>query len=97
MIGILDKELSEKLQLTPDLTLEKAVETARQLEMVKSQIKDQSVSATNVEAVRKHCTTGQSPQSNNSRGRGRGRGHRYTHSRGRGNHHRRQGQGKYNK
>ena len=97
VIGILDKELSEKLQLRSDLTLEKAVETARQSEMVKSQIKDQSVSATNVEAVRKHSATGQSPQSNNSRGRGRGRGHRYTQSRGRGNHHRRQGQGKCNK
>lgn len=97
VIGILDKELSEKLQLRSDLTLEKAVETARQSEMVKSQIKDQSVSATNVEAVRKHSATGQSPQSNNSRGRGRSRGHRYPQSRGRGNHHRRQGLGKCNK
>ncbi|XP_065943746.1 uncharacterized protein [Magallana gigas] len=97
VIGILDKELSEKLQLRSDLTLEKAVETARQSEMVKSQIKDQSGSATNVEAVRKHSATGQSPQSNNSRGRGRSRGHRYPQSRGRGNHHRRQGLGKCNK
>lgn len=86
VIGISDKELSEKLQLRSDLTLEKAVEIARQSEMVKSQIKDQSVSATNVEAVRKHSVMGQS-QRNFNTSRGRGRGHRSSGGRGRGNHH----------
>ena len=52
VIGILDRELSEKLQLTPELTLEKAVDMARQFELVKSQLKDQAA-AQNIEAVRK--------------------------------------------
>ena len=53
VLGILDRELSEKLQLTPDLKLEGAIERARQSEMVKSQIKDQSLSHKHVEGVRK--------------------------------------------
>ena len=53
MLRILDRELSEKLQLTPDLKLEGAIERARQSEMVKSQIKDQSLSHKHVEGVRK--------------------------------------------
>lgn len=84
VIGISDKELSEKLQLRSDLTLEKAVEIARQSEMVKSQIKDQSVSSTNVEAVRKHE---HGSQGRGQFSRGRGRGHRQS-GRGRGNSHR---------
>ena len=74
VIGISDKELSEKLQLSIIFNIiEKAVEISRQSEMVKSQIKHQSVSSTNVEAVRKH--------EHGSQGRGqfsggRGRGHR---------------------
>lgn len=51
VIGILDKELSEKLQLKPDLTLESAVEMSRQNELVKLQIKDQTASKL-VEAVK---------------------------------------------
>ena len=35
VLGILDKELSEKLRLKSDLTLEKAIEITRQSEMVK--------------------------------------------------------------
>ena len=34
VVGILGKELSEKLQLTPDLTLDKAVELVRNSEQV---------------------------------------------------------------
>ena len=34
VVGILGKELSEKLQLTPDLTLDKAVELVRKSEQV---------------------------------------------------------------
>ena len=52
VIGISDKELSEKLQRKSDLTLEKAVEMARQNELVKSQIKDQ-VSQSSIDAVHK--------------------------------------------
>ena len=40
VIGILDKTVSEKLQLTADLTLKMAVDTARQSELVKLQMKD---------------------------------------------------------
>lgn len=42
VIGILDKELSEKLQLTADLTLEKAVQTVRQSEQIKGQVSQQT-------------------------------------------------------
>uniref|UniRef100_H3BG27 Gypsy retrotransposon integrase-like protein 1 n=1 Tax=Latimeria chalumnae TaxID=7897 RepID=H3BG27_LATCH len=37
VIGILDKELSQKLQLEPELTLEKAIQTACHSELVKGQ------------------------------------------------------------
>ena len=42
VIGILDKELSEKMQLKDDLTLENASTMARQSELVKSQVRDQT-------------------------------------------------------
>lgn len=42
VIGLLDKELSEKLQLQSDLKLDTAITMARNSEMVKSQIKSQS-------------------------------------------------------
>ena len=38
VIGIVDKEVSEKLQMMADLTLAKAIEQARQCEMVKQQM-----------------------------------------------------------
>ena len=37
VVGLLDTALSEKLQLDPELTLEKAMTTARQREMVRKQ------------------------------------------------------------
>ena len=40
VIGIRDKELSEKLQLLPDLTLDKACEMTRNSELVKTQVKN---------------------------------------------------------
>ena len=52
VIGILDKELSERLQLQPDFTLDKAVTMARNSELVKSQIRDQQ--ATTLDAVSTH-------------------------------------------
>ena len=41
VIGLQHKEVSEKLQLTADLELAKAIEIARQSELIKSQINDQ--------------------------------------------------------
>ena len=38
----MDKELSEKLQLTADLTLEKAVEMVRHSEQIKGQVSQQA-------------------------------------------------------
>ena len=50
--GILDKNVSQKLQLRADLTLEAAIQIARQSEMVKSQITDQSsLAVKNLEEV----------------------------------------------
>ncbi|XP_074611079.1 uncharacterized protein LOC141865664 [Acropora palmata] len=42
VIGISDKTVSQKLQLKSDLTLETAIQIARQSELVKSQVTDQS-------------------------------------------------------
>ena len=41
VLGLQDQELSQKLQLESDLTLDKAVTIARQHELVKTQIKEQ--------------------------------------------------------
>ena len=41
ILGLQDQELSQKLQLENDLALDKAVTTARQYELVKTQIKEQ--------------------------------------------------------
>ncbi|XP_005100473.1 uncharacterized protein LOC101864152 [Aplysia californica] len=49
VLGITDKKLSEKLQLEPYLTLEKAITMTRQTERVKAQIKEQRLP--NVDAV----------------------------------------------
>jgi len=43
VLGVKDRELSEKLQLTAGLELDKAVETARQWEQVKAQLAEQRV------------------------------------------------------
>ena len=78
VLGILDKELSEKLQLKFNLTLEKAIEITRQSDMVKSQIKNQSVSHAHVELAQKSGARGrgqgQPQRGTGNRGRGRGRG-----------------------
>ena len=42
VIGISDKTVSQKLQLKSNLTLETAIQVARQSELVKSQVTDQS-------------------------------------------------------
>ena len=52
VIGILDKGVSQKLQLKSDLTLEVAIQIARQSEMVKYQVTDQnSLALKDVEEV----------------------------------------------
>ena len=55
VVGILDKALSERMQLQEDLTLEKAVKQARQSEQVKRQqpiVRGQARDEANVEFVR---------------------------------------------
>ena len=41
VLGVMDKELSETLQLAPDVTLEKAIDLARRSKQVKSQLSAQ--------------------------------------------------------
>lgn len=50
VVGILDNDLSEKLQLESELTLVKAVDMARNSELVKNQIKD--LQSKNLDAVK---------------------------------------------
>lgn len=91
VIGIVDKGLSEKLQLTPDLTLEKAIERARQSELVKNQMKDQASSSKLVDSVNKksftpgkNYTRGTNREGTRGRGNNTGRysGYRHNNSRG---------------
>ena len=57
VIGILDRELSEKLQLQCDLTLNMAIQMARQSELVKSQVKIQGqASSVSVQLEEVHNT-----------------------------------------
>lgn len=61
VIGILDKELSENLQLMPDLTLSKTVELVWQSEQVKQQLGEQgpnAICATVSEVARKRAPGG---------------------------------------
>ncbi len=43
VVGLIDRRLKEKLQLTHELTLSKAIEIARQHEQVKLQLKEQQI------------------------------------------------------
>ena len=53
VLGLLDQELSEKLQLESELTLTKATQLARQSELVKIQIREQrGLAHSSVDAVR---------------------------------------------
>ncbi|KAK3101745.1 hypothetical protein FSP39_006077 [Pinctada imbricata] len=73
VIRIRDKEVSEKLQLQADLTLDKACEMARNSELVKSQIKD--LQSHNLDAVKTHNRT-QGANARFRQGQGRGRGNK---------------------
>ena len=48
VVGLRDRELSEKLQLQPDLTLKTAIDVARQHEQVKVQMSEQQTPVVNV-------------------------------------------------
>ncbi|KAK3085333.1 hypothetical protein FSP39_001659 [Pinctada imbricata] len=77
VIGIRDKELSEKMQLRADLTLEKACEMARNSELVKSQIKD--LQSNNLDAIshpKQNTSRSQAASGSGARGYTRGQGHR---------------------
>ena len=55
VVGLKDKTLSEKLQLEADLTLEKAINQARQKELIRRQqgfIRQEGPSASNVDRVK---------------------------------------------
>ena len=65
VVGLKNKRLSEKLQLDPDLTLEKAMNQAKQSEEVKKQQKVihpklPSASGPNIDAITKNKPRGQS-------------------------------------
>ncbi|KAK7105840.1 hypothetical protein V1264_017168 [Littorina saxatilis] len=72
VLGVTDQNLSQKLQLEPDLDLDKAVTMARQHEQVKAQMAEQRGVSSNVDEVNKSSVGGSSFQ----RGRGRNHGHR---------------------
>ena len=82
VLGVLDTELSEKLQLKPDLTLESAVQEARQYEPVKSQLSEQRQSSVDALQGRR----GGGSDQRNRRGGGAGSAHRggSSHIQGRG-------------
>ena len=85
VVGLKDQKTKEKLQLTNDLNLQKALDISRQQEQIKEQMKEQkSTTASDIDEARKFkhrdskskydskstSTSGAS----NTRGRGRGRG-----------------------
>ena len=51
--GVLDQELSEKLQLTPDLTLQQAIVKSRQHEQVKNELSEQR-EIPNTDTLKRH-------------------------------------------
>lgn len=91
VLGVLDQELSEKLQMQSDLTLEKAVQCARQSEQIKMQLTEQRHSVDAVGGARRQNGahnrpggSGASHASSSGSTRGRGRGHSHFSNRGRG-------------
>lgn len=82
VLGVLDNELSQRLQLEATLTLKSAIDTARHFELVKGQVSSQRQpgAAATVDAVRYSQKQRGSRSSAPSRGRGsrRAGGHSYT-------------------
>ena len=54
MIGLKDKDVSEKLQLRSTLTLEQAIQYVRQTELVKTQIQDQTSQFKSLDEVKRY-------------------------------------------
>ena len=80
VLGVLDRELSKKLQLEKDLTLALAIQLSRQHELVTAQLSEQR---TSLDSVKRGHGRGQyrGTQRWGSRGRGRGKqGHTQSHS-----------------
>ncbi|XP_012941040.1 uncharacterized protein K02A2.6-like [Aplysia californica] len=84
VLGVLDNELSQRLQLEATLTLKSAIETARHFELVKGQVSSQRQlgAAVTVDTVR----YGQRGYSSPAHPRGRGGRRTGTHSQHRGSH-----------
>ena len=72
VLGVSDRELSEKLQLQADLTLENAVKQARQYESVKKQLEEQRKLGEKVDAVRAKGHAAFHAQAQRRGGKGRG-------------------------
>ena len=93
VLGVSDRNLSDKLQMHPDLTFDSAAQQVRQLENVKKQLADQRTE--NVDAVRfkqrgpgrqkgassSRGKAGPTPSSKKTGGQICGRGERGPHSR----------------
>ena len=81
-VGLRDKELSEKFQLQPDLTLQQAITLALQHEQVKSQLQEQRSRHSDpvVDSVRGSHYSGSRTSFHSSRGGS------HFHSKGRGGH-----------
>ncbi|XP_012941975.1 uncharacterized protein LOC106012728 [Aplysia californica] len=84
VLGVLDNELSQRLQLEATLTLKSAIETARHFELVKGQVSSQRQlgAAVTVDSVR----NGQRGYSSPAHPKGRGGRRTSTHSQHRGSH-----------
>ena len=76
VVGLQDRELSEKLQLQTELTLKTAIQIARQHELVKEQMRAQRSSGASIDSVKRqgdsHSNTGRYRGSRRSSGSHRG-------------------------
>ena len=80
MVGLQDTRLQEKLQLMPDLTLNKALEISRQHEQVKNQMKGDKSEQSTDEATWARQFQQYAGRSRNQV-RGRSSGHRFSKDR----------------
>ena len=75
VLGLLDSEVSQKLQLEDKLTLQAAVDTARHHELVKAQLRDQRNHSVSALRAQDHSSAARSAHVGRGRGRrGTGRG-----------------------
>ena len=75
VVGLKDQKTKEKLQLTADLTLLKALEISRQQEQIKAQMRDQKAGAADIDEARKfkHRHDSRSASASKLPGRGKGK------------------------